>query len=514
MQQDEQLSHRRRSDAPAPRRDASAPFVLLATAAFFVARIFLIPRRVFDPDELEHSHAAWSVFKGLLPYRDFFEHHTPWYYFGLSPFFHLFAVDQSFESARRFLLFGRVSSLLLAALSVALVIRLGRLAANRSVGLLTGLFVAAQPIFIHKTLEIRPDVPAFLFFVAALWFLLRGLSEEEAAAPPGLRWFLGGGLCLGAAIMCTQKMLFVLPGAFLGLGLWTLAGGRRALVARILDVLVVGAGVAAPVLATWIGFAVQGGGRQFIYNNFFLNARFQLRSFRGVQTTLKTSWPILLLALFGASVALYQLHRAEHRRYGCVLLLCILGGLIAGIVLVPVVYEQYCLVPLSIACLFAARGLCFLLDLVPERARAWLLVCATLSLLVLPVRNLASSFDYRDDRQMARLRYVFDHTRPTDSVLDGWLGTQVFRPHPLYYFFMHRELLAALSENDKDAYLVPLETGQVRPALITLDDELIALGPRFLRFLRSNYQTNDGLFYFPVRASPPARGVGEPSGRR
>ena len=494
--------HERRREPPQPGRDAAARFVLLATLAFFVARIFLIPRRVFDPDEFEHSHAAWSVFKGLLPYRDFFEHHTPWYYFGLAPFFHLFAVDQSFESARRFLLFGRLLSVVLSALSVALVIRVGRLVGNRSVGLLAGLFVAAQPVFIQKTLEIRPDVPAFLFFVGALWFLLRGLSDGEDAAPPTVRWFVGGGLCLGAGIMCTQKMLFVLPGAFLGLGLWALAGGRRASGARMLAVLAVGAGVAAPALVTWIGFAVQGGGRQFIYNNFLLNARFQLRSFRGVQTTLKTSWPILLLALLGASVAMYRFSRAGRRRYGDLLLLCTLGGLVAGIVLVPVVYEQYCLVPLAIACLFAAQGLSFLVELVPARARAWFLVCATLPLLVLPVLNLAWSFNHRNDRQMERLRYVFAHTRPNDSVLDGWLGTQLFRPHPLYYFFMHRELLAALSESDKDAYLGPLESGQVRPALITLDDELMALGPRFSSFLRTHYASSDGLFYFPIRTPP------------
>jgi 4-amino-4-deoxy-L-arabinose transferase-like glycosyltransferase len=508
MQEDEherlpkQLNQRQRGAAPAPGCDVSAKLIVFATVAFFVARIPLISRRVFDPDELEHSHAAWSVFKGMLPYRDFFEHHTPWYYFALSPFFHWFAVDQSFESARHFLLFARVVSLVLAALSVVLLIRLGRLVANRSVGLLAGLFVAAQPVFIQKTLEIRPDVPAFVLFVGALWFLLRGLSEDEEVAIPRLRWFLGGGLSLGAAIMCTQKMLFVLPGAFLGLGLWALAGGRRAWGARMHAVLVVGAGVAIPALFTWIGFAVYGSGRQFIYNNFFLNTRFQLRSFRGVQATLKTSWPILVLALLGAGVALYRFSRAKQRRYGDVLLLCTLGGLIAGIVVVPVVYEQYCLVPLSIACLFAAKGLSFLVDLVQERARAWVLVCAILPLLVLPVLNLVWSFNHRNERQMARLRYVFEHTGPADTVLDGWLGTQVFRPHPLYYFFMHRELLGALSESDKDAYLVPLETGRVRPSLITLDDELLALGPRFSTFLRTHYTTTDGLFYFPTRTPP------------
>ncbi len=506
------------SAAPEPRRDVSVPFVLLATVAFFVARIPLIARRVFDPDEFEHSHAAWSVFRGLLPYKDFFEHHTPWYYFALSPFFRWFAVDQSFESARHFLLFARACSLVLAALSVVLVIRVGRLAADRldkgSLGLLTGLFLAVQPVFIQKTMEIRPDVPALLFFLGALWFLLRGLVEEEDSATARLRWFLGGGFCLGAAIMCTQKMLFALPGALLGLGLWALADRRRALVARMHAMLIVCVGVAVPALFTWIEFAVHGGGRQFIYDNFLLNAKWQLGSVRGVMVTLKTSWPVLALALLGASVSMSRFFRARHRHYGDVLLLCILGGLIAGIAVVRVAYEQYCLMPLAIACLFGAKGLAFIGELRRERARAWFFVCATLPLLVLPVRDLRRSFTLRDDRQMARLRYVFAHTGPTDTVLDGWMGTQLFRPHPLYYAFMHRELLVMLSESDKESYLGPLESGRVRPSLITLDDELMALGPRFLRFVRRNYQTSDGLFYFPVQTPPPATGGEHPSGER
>ena len=30
--------------------------------------------RYFNPDEFEHLHFAWCISKGMLPYRDFFEH--------------------------------------------------------------------------------------------------------------------------------------------------------------------------------------------------------------------------------------------------------------------------------------------------------------------------------------------------------------------------------------------------------------------------------------------------------
>src|SRR3954447_24093334 len=117
----------------------------LATVAFFLARIPLLTNRSFDPDEFEHSHAAWSVFKGMVPYKDFFEHHTPWYYYALRPFFNWFDVDGSFDSARRFLVFGRALSLVPTVASVLLVWAIGRLWNDRRTGLVAGLLLVSQP---------------------------------------------------------------------------------------------------------------------------------------------------------------------------------------------------------------------------------------------------------------------------------------------------------------------------------------------------------------------------------
>jgi len=474
-------------------------FLLAAIVVLLLARLPSIPVRFFDPDELEHARAAFSVWKGLLPYRDFFEHHTPWYHFLLASFFRWFSAEQSFDGAMHFLEFARTLSLVLTGAATVVMFFVGRVRAHRTVGLLAALFFVGQPVIIQKTVEIRPDVPALLFFLGGLWFVVRGLDDEPAARPH-LRLFAGGA-CVGAAIMCTQKMVFVLPGAALGLALWVLDGGKARFGRRAGAVLLLGAGVALPVLVTWALFALQGAGRQFVFDNFLLNAKWKARVNRHLFTTMETSAPILALGLLGAVRAVRTFRRDRSRAYGDVFLLCTLAGLIAGIWIVPIAYRQYFLMPLAILCLLAAKGLDFLVALAKEGRRVWVLVLATLPLLILPGFELASSAVDHDAQQSARLRYVFEHTRPGDRVLDGWLGTAVFRPSSVPYLFMHSELLAMLTEQEKATYLDAVEDAQTRPAMIVLDDDLKALGPRFLRFVQQHYATDDGLFY---RLAPPA----------
>ena len=495
--------------AAAPTRGLASPsrwswdcvVLVVLTVGVLAARVPVAAVRYFDPDELEHAHAAWCVFKGLLPYRDFFEHHTPWYYYLLAPFFRWFAVDRSFDSARHFLLFARGSSLVLCALAVILLVAAGSFASSsrRRVGLLAGLMLAAQPVVIQKTLEIRPDVLALPFLVGALWFLSRALREADE--PRRLRWFAGGGLALGAAIMCTQKMLFVLPGAFTGLGLWALAGRPRWAPSRWVALPVVLAGVALPGLLTWAAFALHDGGWAFFRNNFLLNVKWRLRTGRNVIDTLETAWPVALLAVVGA---IPTLRPRSRRDSGDVLLVCTLAGLLAGIAVMPVPYRQYYLMPLAVACLLAAKGLVLLVERAPPGARPWLIAVTAAVLLLWPARDLKQEYAYQDPGQMNRLRYVLEQTGPEDPVMDGWLGTGVFRPHAFYYFFLHPELRAMVPKQEIDSYAKALETGKIRPALITLDRDLAGLGPRFVAFVRRNLTTRDGLFYRPVGAHPEA----------
>ena len=79
--------------------------------------------------------------------------------------------------------------------------------------------------------------------------------------------------------------------------------------------------------------------------------------------------------------------------------------------------------------------------------------------------------------------------------MDGWQGTGVFRPHAFYYFFLHEESVVMLPREQVETFLDDLESGKVRPRLIAMDENLVALGSRFVRFVRTSYETTDGFFY-------------------
>lgn len=481
----------------------------LAIGCVLLSWIPAVRHRYFDPDEFEHAHAAWCVSKGMLPYQDFFEHHTPFYYYVLRPFVRAFHVAASVDGATHFLIFGRVLSAALAGLSIYLLYRVGRLWQRRGVGVLSALFLVSQPVFFEKAVEIRPDLLALPLFLGAVWLVLRVLTAPPDRAAVGLLLCLLAGASLGAAIMCTQKMLFVLPGLLASLAIWSLLGGGGApkarLHVRVPMALAFLVGVVVPIGATWAAFAAYGAGDAFITNNFLLNARWIPVATDGARKLLSTSWPILALALAGGGVSLWRFVASRARRHGDAFLLCTVIGLLVGLLVMPSAHAQYYLMPLPLICLFAARGLSWALDLSWRPTRAVLLVLGLVLLSVLPARAAQHVLDVQNDGQLARLRYVFARTKPDEVVMDGWQGMGVFRPHAFRYFFLHPETRAMLPARELNAYLDALERGRIRPKLIALDPNLATLGPRFKGFVQRNYWTTDGFLFFragPLRPPP------------
>ena len=144
-----------------------APEVLVALVALAVVlRIGVVVNRPIDPDESQHLHVAWLVAQGRVPYRDFWEHHLPFFHYGLAPLTVWLADRPEVYFAARGLMVA------MAALVVALTWRLARrLSADGAVW--AAVVLLFLPQFAETSTETRPDVPALLAHLASLLALVR-----------------------------------------------------------------------------------------------------------------------------------------------------------------------------------------------------------------------------------------------------------------------------------------------------------------------------------------------------
>lgn len=61
-------------------------------ALWFLLRAVCVWVQPWDSDEPQHLHVVWSWTEGLIPYRDFFDNHTPLFHVLCAPFLMAFGV--------------------------------------------------------------------------------------------------------------------------------------------------------------------------------------------------------------------------------------------------------------------------------------------------------------------------------------------------------------------------------------------------------------------------------------
>jgi hypothetical protein len=67
------------------------------------------------------------------------------------------------------------------------------------------------------------------------------------------------------------------------------------------------------------------------------------------------------------------------------------------------------------------------------------------------------------------LRYVIEKTSPTDTMMDGFTGFGVFRPHAYFYWFLNTEIVEMMTDEQKRQLLADFQTGKIAPRYIILD---------------------------------------------
>lgn len=220
--------------------------LLLFIGVLVLHRIPLLLSRDFDPDEMQHLHGAYSISRGLTPHVDYFEHHSSWFAWLLS--WPLDLIGASWAAL--------ISSRALMAVTAAAGLWLTYSLARRlSTGLIPAVAVALHAttlLFVEKSLEVRPDVPA-----AALWTLAVICTIDGLRGGPR-RCFAAAGTALGFGLLFTFKLAF---GA-IGLGLAVLfiqlrEGGWRRVREGIPDLLTLVGWSALPVVLLFLSLAHQ-----------------------------------------------------------------------------------------------------------------------------------------------------------------------------------------------------------------------------------------------------------------
>jgi len=514
-------------------------FVLLVAL-----RVAYLRRAEIVVDEFQHLHAAYLVSQGETPYVDFFEHHTPLFYYLAAPLLRLSELDFDTILSMRYLSLGSSLATILIASWWARRLR-GPIAAALVAALMLGDFF----LFARATV-------LFLDVFACPFLMLSGMLLGERRRRS---WKLfASGLAMGVAILFTQKAVMAgfAPLVFFLAG-WPRREGGAGGWLREIGSFAAGGAVAALALPAILGR--EGLGWFFQYN-VVMNLGWKARHFptRDLAFLAVTNGAVYLLALAGAAARLRDLWKRRFRLQPEDVPVLFLVSMAIGIFLLPVVWVEYFVPVVHFAVLvaglfvfdFASRFLmdgdgaarladgparrtaivlvaacgCILLVnllgrwLLPRHtmsaaavtavlgawaASAWGLaaavrarsrVWAVWGLALLLAFPVVEQWDYfreqSNDAQRARVEFVLANTGPDDPVFDGYSGYGVFRPHVYRYWFLHDEVQLMLSEDELGRGVIEALERRRAPIAI-VDSWSAALPPEVQRYISEKYQPTE-----------------------
>lgn len=448
--------------------------------------------RSLDDDELQHLHFAWSLHRGLIPYRDFWDNHSPllheilrqWLFFEQSP-------SAALLEARRLVIVLLFPSLVGTYL-------LGTLCFGRAAGLAAAGWLACSPLLLLKGTEVRPDGWLLSCTALATWLLVlsaqslcrvvgfdaSGKMGGTAGAPDNLvsisplrirpyLYMLMAGAVMGAGFTASTKGLIVFTATMMG---WVAAMGlcvSHAAV-RIMRCAAFGiAGFLVPVFIWWFQEALRGDAgaaiRMTLIENFIYPQRFN--PWPMIQAT--GPYPMIVAALVGETTVLmrwwkcrkndrhaptaarHPAHEENHHEQerhaggmtlaaaGGLFLLLGAAGMACAVAVMPAPYLQSALPCLPFIAALAGGGTVGLLEWLRVMSSPVLQTATAGGVVLLfavfavgqPILSGMSQAE-RDRPLLAGAMYTLDHlhalTGADDVVFDGRCAA-VFRLHAFFY---------------------------------------------------------------------------------
>ena len=490
--------------------------IIILIAIALILRIPILLVRYFDPDEFEHLHAARNIYHGMVPYRDYFEHHTPLLHFFMAPLY---------------LFFGDTIPLIFVARGIMLIFtggilyltyRLTKLLYGFDAALYATMFLSYMVL--EKTIEIRPDLLEVIFWLLTLIFFITGINSKRRL------YFLLSGVMIGCAILSTQKALFAAMGLFFAL-MWLCFDRRTglSLKERAYSFLWVGLGLLIPAGVTCLYFLPHRALDDFIYRNFIMNLHWRSKfwPYGYIQQEFRQNAFFCAFGLVGLVIATLKLRKKEEAIKGSFAPVISTYVLIGGLFLMPVPYRQYYLlfIPLlAMYCSLVSVALVSYLRLpkyqrlqksvqVTAKFTLFIRVCGCillfLGVIIYPLTQILSQFlivkfsggsryirlNHSNEGQLNEIRFILQNTTPQDTVLDGWTGSGVFRDHAYYYYFLHGEVRNMLTPKESSEDVVNV-LREKKTKIVIYNGDVQALSQEVRNYVEANYKpTGVGSLY-------------------
>jgi hypothetical protein len=90
--------------------------------------------------------------------------------------------------------------------------------------------------------------------------------------------------------------------------------------------------------------------------------------------------------------------------------------------------------------------------------------------------------------QIDEMRYIMENTDPTETIMDGYRGSGVFRPGAYFFWFISYDVQRRLTDKDRQQLLEGLYNGSISPKLILFDNKLRNLYPASTEFFDTYYE--------------------------
>jgi hypothetical protein len=424
--------------------------VAAALAAGLTTRWQYTHDSALDDDEPQHMHFAWCITQGIVPYRDFWDNHTPALHHALARIIDKDAAPSvSFVAARRWMF-------LIGLMTIAATFGLAWTLLGHRTAVLAAAWLACCEAFLDKTVEIRPDGMLATAIVMALWML--ALALRSARSRERLALCFAAGLFFGLGLTFSPKVLIPLAMTLLA---WAVIAwlDRRATPLRrtVAGMGSMAAGFALPG-AAWLLYEASQGAldsalRYTLFETFSDLDRFS------AWLALQTGWPfgLFAVALCGAARVFAGLRRREAaQRRVQLITIAGLGIAIVYTFVMPSPYLQSTAMFIPVLAILAGHATSGLVDWAlsgrgsffrMQFAVMGLLACVLLAAVhpILRIQQRRPQQRASLDQMLSRIDWIHSWTSENDVVFDGKCAA-TFRRHALSRPSLVRGVLSAYWE--------------------------------------------------------------------